>query len=567
MNLQHINLDDLKVAALNVRKVGGTDVSDLEPSIRAHGLLQPLLVRPNCEGYEVIAGQRRYHALSRIADDSTVEPIPCLVMDKDDDAAAIEASLAENIARLPMDEIDQFKAFSVLVKQGQGVDDIASHFGITERLVKQRLAIANLLPPILTAYRKQDIDAATLRLLTMATKKQQKAWLVLYRSDDDHAPQGFRLKEWLFGGAQIPTSNALFDLTTYAGNVVSDLFGEDSYFDDADTFWAAQNTAIAAAKDTYLADGWTDVVVLDIGVFFASYEYEDTPKEEGGKVIVHVARDGEVTFHEGRLSRDEVKARQKAAVGDDVGQVQRPELTKAMQTYLDLHRHASVRVALLSHHGVALRVAVAQIIAGSSLWSTHAEPQTAPSDAIADSLSANKAEAKFATERQDIMALLGMEDADTIVPRKDDWSVSRDVDAIFARLTTLDDATVTRILTFVVAETLPSGSAMVETLGVTLNVDTSKDWAPDQTFFDLFRDKQAINAMLADVGGKTTADAHVASTAKVQKKIMQDYLDGTRTGGKADWHPRYMAFPMTSYTKRGGLNAMERWDAVKVHHV
>ena len=177
MQLQHIDLTDLKTTTVNVRKKGGKDVADLVPSIRALGVIQPLLVRPNCEGYEIVAGQRRYHALLKLAgeNEGQADPVPCIVMDKGDDAKAIEASLAENIARLPMDEIDQFKAFAALVKEGLDVEDVAARFGITERLVRQRLAIANIIPPILTAYRKGDIQGETLRILTMATKKQQQA--------------------------------------------------------------------------------------------------------------------------------------------------------------------------------------------------------------------------------------------------------------------------------------------------------------------------------------------------------------------------------------------------------
>ena len=313
MELHHIELEHLKTTRLNVRKVGAKDIADLEPSIRTLGVLQPLLVRPNCEGYEVIAGQRRFHALSKIAKDSEVDPVPCIIMSEGDDAKAIEASLAENIARLPMDEVDQYKAFAALVKQGQSVEDIASQFGITERLIKQRLAIANLLPQILTAYRKEDLSADTVRILTMATKKQQKAWLGLYRSDEDYAPEGYQLKNWLFGGTNIPTSNALFDLDGYQGNIISDLFGKERYFDTPDTFWAAQNTAIVKAKEGYLANGWQEVIILNVGDYFPAYDYVDTSKEDGGKVYVRVANDGEVTFFEGQLSCKEIKAREKVA--------------------------------------------------------------------------------------------------------------------------------------------------------------------------------------------------------------------------------------------------------------
>ena len=309
MELQHINLNDLKPAAINVRKKGGKDVGDLIPSIRSLGVLQPLLVRPNCEGFEVVAGQRRYHALAALADEGVTDPVPCIVMADDDDAKAIEASLAENIARLPMDEIDQYKAFAVLVKQGASVEDIASQFGVTERLVTQRLAIANLIGPILTAYRKDEIDPQMVRILTMATKSQQKKWIELFKSEDEHAPLGYRLKCWLFGGAQISTDAAIFDLEEYKGGIISDLFGEDRYFDDAEQFWAAQNIAIAEAKEEYLADGWSEVIVLDIGEYFPSYEYVDTAKEDGGKVYIAVSYNGEVTPYEGQLSRKDIRAR------------------------------------------------------------------------------------------------------------------------------------------------------------------------------------------------------------------------------------------------------------------
>lgn len=563
MQLQHIKLEDLKTTALNVRKVGATDIADLEPSIRSLGVLQPLLVRPNCEGFEVVAGQRRFHALTKIAEDTPVTDVPCIVMADDDDAKAIEASLAENVARLPMDEIDQYKAFAALVKQGQGVEDIAAQFGITERLVRQRLALASLLPPILTAYRKGEIEAHTLRVLTMASKNQQKAWLTLLRDDDEYAPQGHRLKQWLFGGQNIATSVALFDLDGFEGTITSDLFGDEAYFDNLDLFWAAQNAAISQAKERYLAEGWAEVIILEVGEHFPSYDYVDTAKENGGKIYVRIANNGEVTFFEGQLSRKETAARERAAQGGKAEAMQRPELTKAMQSYLDLHRHAAVRAELLNHQGVALRLAVAQMIAGSDLMQAHADPQHTATDAVAQSLGANKGEQVFSKARHEVLALLGMDEADTLVPRKGDWHVSHNIHVIFAKLVKLTDAEVSRILTFVVAEILPCGSVMVEGLAGELDVDMAKSWEPDQAFFDLLRDKPAINAMLQDVGGKVTADAHVTSTAKVQKGIIQDYLNGTRAAGAKDWYPRYMQVPMAAYTKRGGIVAIDNAKAVK----
>ena len=565
MNLQHIELDKLKTANVNVRKTGAKDVDDLVSSIRSVGLLQPLLVRPNCEGFEVIAGQRRYNALSKLAAEQKAEPVPCIVMEDGDDAAAIEASLAENLTRLPMDEIDQYKAFAALVKQGKTVDDIAAHFGITERLVKQRLAIADLHSPILTAYRNEQIGAQTIRYLTMASKAKQKAWWGLFTDEKACAPEGYRLKDWLFGGHSLPVENALFDRTDYGGVIVSDLFDDEQYFDDAAQFWTLQNTAIAKLKDKYLSDGWQDVVVLDAGEHWPRWDHCKAPKEDGGRVYIRIGRDGEVSAAEGYITEKEAKRRKKAkdagAAGSESG---KPELTKSMQNYLDLHRHAAVRKELLSNSGLALRVAAAQIIAGSYIWQVNAEPQKASTEAIGESLAANKAETAFAKERAAVRALLGMVgDHGTLVPRKHDYGRYCDLADVFAKLVTLDDAAVMRVLTFVIAETLPSGNVLVEALGQIMVTDMNDHWTPDDTFFDLMRDKEVINAMLREVGTKITADAHLTETAKTQKTVLRAYLDGRRKPSRKNWKPRYMNFPMQPYTKRGGIDAVDRSRKIK----
>jgi len=73
--------------------------------------------------------------------------------------------------------------------------------------------------------------------------------------------------------------------------------------------------------------------------------------------------------------------------------------------------------------------------------------------------------------------------------------------------------------------------------------------------------------MLKHIGGKRVADGNISATVKVQKKIIADYLDGTRQPQKQadnkNWQPRYMDFPMRSYTKRGGIPAIDNWKVVK----
>jgi ParB family chromosome partitioning protein len=130
------------------------DIANILPSVRERGILQTLLVRPNGtpDHFEIVAGRRRYHAALAIANEGgTVEPLPCAILDEGDDAAAIEASLIENVARLDPDEMTQWETFTRLVREGRAVADIAATFGLAERTVKRILALGNLLPRIRTS--------------------------------------------------------------------------------------------------------------------------------------------------------------------------------------------------------------------------------------------------------------------------------------------------------------------------------------------------------------------------------------------------------------------------------
>ena len=567
MKLEHIELENLKASPVNVRKHGGSDVSDLVPSIRSLGVIQSLLVRPNCEGFEVVAGARRLRACQHIEKEGgTVEPLPCVILEEGDDPKAIEASLAENLARLPMDEVDQYKAFAALRKQGSSIEDIASQFGVTELLVKKRLAVANLTTPILNAYRQGKVDVPTIRQLTMATKAQQKEWFKLFRDPKGNAPTDWRLKDWLLGGSAIPESHALFPLENYDGKIIPDLFEEGRFFDDSEKFWTLQMAAVQERQQQYLDDGWSDVVVLENREYFSTYSLAKRSKKDGGKVYIQCRSNGEVEFHEGWLEEKEAKRLDRAAAkaSGEVTADPKPELTKAAIRYCELHRHNAVRAELLKAPQIALRLMVAHVIASSYLWEVKAETQkTNGNEAIAQSIEASKAQKVFAKEREAVKKLIGLDD-DREYLMKDDWFArGPELPAVFARLLELTDKQVMRVLSFAMGETLAAGTPIVEALGHVLSVDMADWWEPEDTFFDLLRDKPAINAILAEVADKRAAKDGVSKTAKVQKETIRSHLEG-RSGAKKPegWLPRYMRFPMQGYTKRKGLPPVEDWKAV-----
>lgn len=368
MELKHIDIAKLSVSPVNMRGVKKTpDLTNILPSVRARGVLVPLIVRAKpcpepAEGgstdtYEIVAGKRRYHAALAVAGEGGgIEELPCAIMEAGDDAAALEASLIENIARLDPDEVTHWETFTRLVREGRSPEDIAITFGLTEVQVKRTLALGNLLPRIRSLYRDEKIDAVTVRHLTLASKTRQREWLALVDDPEARAPVGQTLKAWLFGGASISTKVALFDVAAFEGGIVADLFGEDSYFASVEQFWEAQNAAIAERAEAYGAAGWTNIVTLEPGQFFQSWEHEKRAKRKGGKVYIAIGHRGDVAFHEGYISLKEARKLAKGAGDEAASKPNRPEITAAGNDYVDLHRHAAVRAKLVEAPGTALRV-------------------------------------------------------------------------------------------------------------------------------------------------------------------------------------------------------------------
>ena len=564
MKLDFLTLDKLHRSRSNMRFAKKLpDVSDILPSVRRRGVIQPIIVRPEPneageEGFGVVAGDRRYTAAMIVAAEvreagGDPEPIPAAIMEPGDDAAALEASMIENMGRLDPDEVKQWESFTGLVKKGRKVDEIAATFGLPEQMIRRVLALGNLLPRIRNLYRSEKIDSATVRHLTMATKAKQQEWLALFDSPDQRAPTGHYLKSWLLGGQTIETKVALFDIADFPSDqIVTTLFGDDAYFGDSDAFWTAQNAAIKARREEYVAAGWADAIIVEPSEHFHSWEYEKTAKRKGGKVYFDVRSSGEVTFHEGYLSRKEARKLERAESGDAAIKVARPEVTSTMQTYIGLHRHSAVRADLLNRPQAALRLMVAHAIGGSYLWGVKPDPRSTRNDDVSESAEGCDAEASFDSERRAVLDLLGFsaEEATVIGGNGDDYGVA----GLFFRLMALPDDAMMRIIAVVMGETLAVGSAAVEAVGETIGTDMANWWSADAAFFELIRDKEVLTCMVAEVAGKQVADANAGEKGKTLKGIVRAYLDGAEGRTKVErWVPRWMRFTPSNYTTRGGV--------------
>ena len=361
------------------------------------------------------------------------------------------------------------------------------------------------------------------------------------------------------GGQSIPVRHALFDAQASGLAILSDLFGEDAYFADAALFWEAQNAAIAARREAWLDAGWCDVVIVPVNEHFSAWEYEKAPKRKGGRVYVDLRANGEAVIHEGYLSRRE--ARQKAAGQGDADRPRtvRPELTSTLNIYVDLHRHAAVRAALLDRPGIALRLMLAHAVAGSSLWAIRPEPQTARHDEVAQSLAASRGEAIFSERQRAVLALLRAAPDEAHLLGGHD---APDLVILFHRMLDLPDGALMDIVAIVMGESLAAGSAAIEAVGLVLGVDMGQWWESDDAFLGLLRDRELLGSLLAEVAGEAVAAANAREKAKTQRRILGDHLRGENgRQARAGWVPRWMAFPPSAYTARGGVGTVGAHEA------
>jgi ParB family chromosome partitioning protein len=243
--IKNICLSQLVLSPTNVRKTAATAAEDaaLEASIRAHGILQNLIVHPTgIDGrgvYEVDAGGRRLKILQKLATEGVIDPdhhVPCKIEQAED---AVETSLAENTVRAAMHPADEFVAMAALIDAGATIEDVATRFGTSERHVRQRLRLGKLAPELLDAFRSGEIGLELGTAFTLGT--DHAAQLAVWRQVKDRSYiQAYSVRHLLTESA-VPLDSDLGQFVGAAAyeaagvNVTRDLFSGDDegYLDDA----------------------------------------------------------------------------------------------------------------------------------------------------------------------------------------------------------------------------------------------------------------------------------------------------------------------------------------------
>jgi ParB family chromosome partitioning protein len=151
---------------------GSEEIQELADSIREKGLLQPILLRKHKDGYQIVAGERRFRATQLLGRTS----IPALVREQLSDRDMMEMALIENIQRVQLNAIEEAMAFEQLINTcGITHDELAQKLGKSRSAITNTLRLLKLDEPLKAMIKEGKLTAGHGRaLLQTDPKKRQK---------------------------------------------------------------------------------------------------------------------------------------------------------------------------------------------------------------------------------------------------------------------------------------------------------------------------------------------------------------------------------------------------------
>jgi ParB family chromosome partitioning protein len=154
--LAHLAVDQIHASPRQPRKRFESEaVSGLAQSIRAQGLIQPIVVRPRLEGgYELIAGERRWRA----AREAGVATVPAVVREADDRDTLL-LSLVENVAREDLSPVEEARAYAILIDElGLSLGEVAERVGKSKPTVSNRIRLLELPVDVLAMISRDELS-------------------------------------------------------------------------------------------------------------------------------------------------------------------------------------------------------------------------------------------------------------------------------------------------------------------------------------------------------------------------------------------------------------------------
>ena len=232
-------------------------LDDLTNSVREHGVLQPILVRPQPNGhYQLIAGERRWRA----AQGAGMQTIPALIEEIDDETA-LEIAVIENLQREDLSPIDEAMIYDKMIREhGYSIRKLAQKLGKDKGYLENRLRLADAPDEIrqLVSVRKDTLSHAYELLKVDDPKKRKHLADMVARGELSL----IKLREKIDGTPRAKRAAA--------GSAPSGLPGtvEDAIEAEAEANWLATGSKKPLTDDsliavrTHLTDAMADLIAV-----------------------------------------------------------------------------------------------------------------------------------------------------------------------------------------------------------------------------------------------------------------------------------------------------------------
>lgn len=517
MTIQTIPLNKLTLAegANPRRSMDAAALEGLAASIKADGLLQNLVVRKAGRKFRIVSGERRYRALSLLAERGDIEkshPVPVEVRGDLSETDALRLATVENIQREQLAPMDEAEAFATLLSEGASLEDVAAKAGVSILTVKRRVALASLSDEAKALVREGDFSLSVAEALTLGTHDQQRA--VIERLEQGYSYDADDLREMLTG-EKPAVSLAIFPMEQYAGTVTADLFADDdnTFFDDAEQFYRLQSEAVEALAAHHREAGAAFVEVLTEG-YVAWWQYREAEDGEAGGVVIHFKPSGRVEVREGLVKKDV-----RPSVAEETADAPRapkpqPEYSGPVIRMMNAHKSLAVMEALMANPRKAKEVAVINLLNAYD-WTGRVRLDAHP--ALAHFAQADgQPTAYLAIEReaQDVVTVLGLGEAKRhsyARPVRGAWEQlltdNKNPTALYDVVQGFSDVELDQLHLFLTALTfgqgnmdaLDTGDSLFNRVAADLDVAMRDSWVPDEAFLTRRR-KDRLEAIAKESG-------------------------------------------------------------------
>ncbi|MCY0150782.1 ParB/RepB/Spo0J family partition protein [Hoeflea sp. G2-23] len=350
MHIIKIDPRALKDNPDDARKSKSTPQGDalLAATIKAVGIIQPPVVSPEADGgngFIIQAGHRR----TRGAIAAELEEIEVIVTDPAEDGGAMR-SMVENIAREPLNPVDQWRAIERLVALGWTEEGIAAALSLSVRQIKKLRLLANVLPAMLDQMAKGDMpDERQLRTIAAASIAEQKEVWKAHKPKKNETTSWWSVANGL-SKTRMYARDASFDdelAQAYGIAWVEDLFAPA----DEDSRYTTDVEAFLGAQQEWMTNNLPNNGMITESNNWGQPELPKKAERIYGKpkksdcTAMYLDREGKVQSVVYRMPEPKA-AKGKAADGGAVASAQRPDVTQKGQDMIGDFRTDALHEAL-----------------------------------------------------------------------------------------------------------------------------------------------------------------------------------------------------------------------------